>query len=224
MIGPVPGIANVLVAVCPKGATVAPAVGRAVARAAMLGESRASFVRSHRLVSESEPCKFRWTSSGYSLLIEGDRMFVSHQVDIDKPFEAVEQGLSGNLHAWLSSIVERSDQPDEVRLTVGGERGLLSKWARLRAGPLHSRMDGATIPLRLEATGPTALFPRLDADLVIAPLEGDRTRLTLRGSYAPTLGRVGEMADRVLLHRVAESTLQRLVAQIAKSLQDHSMV
>lgn len=150
-------------------------------------------------------------------------MFLSRQAEIDKPFEVVEQTLALGPNDWLSSTVESDGEPGEVRMMMGGTRGPLSKEARLRVGGLHSRMNGATLPLRLEATGPSALFPRLDADLDITPLEDGRTRLTMRGSYAPPLGRVGEMADRMLLHRLAEKALQGLLDRIATLLRNHSM-
>jgi len=84
-------------------------------------------------------------------------------------------------------------------------------------------MNGATLPLRLEATGPSAMFPRLDADLDITSLEDGRTQLTMLGSYATPLGRVGVMADRMLLHRLAEKALQGLLDRIATLLRNHSM-
>ncbi|MGH2703414.1 MAG: hypothetical protein ACRDJ2_16790, partial [Actinomycetota bacterium] len=141
-------------------------------------------------------------------------MFLSHRVEIDKPFEAVEQALSQNPLEWVSSVMGPGDEPGEVRLIVGNVGSPLSKTARLQVGALHSRIGGATLPLRLEATGPSALFPRLDADLDITPLNDRHTQLTLRGSYAPPLGKFGEVADRIILHRVAEITIQGLVHQI----------
>lgn len=45
------------------------------------------------------------------------------------------------------------------------------------------------LPIRIEATGPSALFPRVDADLEIAGAGSGQTQISLQGSYQPPLGR-----------------------------------
>ena len=56
------------------------------------------------------------------------------------------------------------------------------------------------------------------ADLIVAPLGSTRAQLTFRGSYDPPLGPVGEVLDRALLHRVAESSVKAFMDRIANAL------
>ena len=75
-----------------------------------------------------------------------------------------------------------------------------------------------TVPLSWTAEGPTALFPRMDADLMLATLGPDASQLSLRGSYRPPMGAVGRALDRMLMHRVAESSVKGFVDRIAGSI------
>jgi len=63
-----------------------------------------------------------------------------------------------------------------------------------------------------------ALFPVLNGDIELAPIDGG-CRLTLSASYVPPLGEFGSHLDRALLHRVAQSTVRSFLSQVATSLQ-----
>jgi hypothetical protein len=75
-----------------------------------------------------------------------------------------------------------------------------------------------TVPLSWTAEGSTALFPKMDADLMLATLGPDASQLSLRGSYTPPMGAVGRALDRMLMHRVAESSVKGFVDRIADSI------
>lgn len=94
-----------------------------------------------------------------------------------------------------------------------------SKQVQVRLiGPVQR--DGiTTVWLRWEATGRAgALFPVLDADLLLRPEGPDKARVTLKGCYRPPLGRVGSGLDRAVLHRVAAATIRALLRRIADTL------
>jgi len=74
------------------------------------------------------------------------------------------------------------------------------------------------MPLRWSATGPTELFPVMEADLEIAPLGEHESQLRLSGSYDPPLGPVGRRLDRLLLHQLAEATVRALLGQLVAAL------
>ena len=100
----------------------------------------------------------------------------------------------------------------------------------LRVGPLGDRprgfrlaavrflepVDGnstTTVGLRWEATGSAAgLFPVLDANLTLTPDGGDRSQLTLIGTYRAPSGRLGAALDRVTLHQLADETVATMLA------------
>jgi hypothetical protein len=46
----------------------------------------------------------------------------------------------------------------------------------------------------------------------------DRTQLAISARYRPPLGAVGRVADRVLLHRVAEATVKDFLDQVGERI------
>src|SRR5664280_3824566 len=80
------------------------------------------------------------------------------------------------------------------------------------------KRQGFVMPLRWSATGPTELFPVMEADLEIAPLGASESQLRLSGSYDPPLGPVGRQLDRLLLHQLAEATVRALLSQLVAAL------
>jgi hypothetical protein len=62
------------------------------------------------------------------------------------------------------------------------------------------------------------VYPTVNADLEIEPIDERRTMISLLASYEPPLGRIGAVVDRVAMHRIAESALRRffegLIAEI----------
>ncbi len=62
-------------------------------------------------------------------------------------------------------------------------------------------------------------FPRLDAMFEVRPVDAG-IELTLEGSYTLPAGLVGWMADRILLHRVAEASVERYLHQARRRIED----
>lgn len=72
-----------------------------------------------------------------------------------------------------------------------------------------------------EAVGSAAsLFPRLDADIDLAPFGTDQTAISLGGRYEPPAGSFGRLADELLLHRIAGSTIRAFLNGICARLGD----
>lgn len=123
----------------------------------------------------------------------------------------------------LDGVSERVyDGGVEYLLRVGpvGAVPGASRLVRVRfAQPVHHD-EVMWVALRWEASGAAGgLFPALDADIRITPDSGDRTRVTLTGSYRPPLGTFGERLDRILLHTVAKTTITTLLVRIAAALE-----
>jgi hypothetical protein len=74
-------------------------------------------------------------------------------------------------------------------------------------------------PISWKAAGGEALFPTMEADLVLEPLGVEVVKMTFRGSYDPPLGAVGRAIDRALLHRLAEVSVKNFLDQLANALQ-----
>lgn len=144
-------------------------------------------------------------------------MFVYYFVHIDRPLEEVE----GILPKLLDGMAEAADiayREGERLLSKVGPGGPVAKSVHLRVGSPARRGETTAFPLAWEATGTPGLFPRMEAEIVLAPLGPRLTRVTFEGSYSPPLGAVGRGLDRVLLHRVAEATVKHLVDRIGSAL------
>jgi hypothetical protein len=74
------------------------------------------------------------------------------------------------------------------------------------------------IKLRWKAARAPALFPSMDAQLIVYPLSKDETQIELHGRYTPPLGPVGNALDSLLGHRVADASVHRFVTDVASLL------
>ncbi len=90
----------------------------------------------------------------------------------------------------------------------------------MRVGEPVVEEGQTTVPIVWEATGPTALFPKMEGSLIVAAVGPDLTQLAFRGSYDPPLGAIGRALDKVLMHRVAESSVKGFVDRIGGALDD----
>ena len=146
-------------------------------------------------------------------------MFVYYFVYVDRPFREVERELLDrfeDLGAWASEAY-RDGEDIRARLAVGNAP-LLAKEVYLQVGEPIRAHAHTTVPLMWDATGSPGLFPKMLADLLVAPLGSARAQLTFRGSYEPPLGIVGEALDRALLHRVAEASVKGFLDRVAAAL------
>jgi len=121
------------------------------------------------------------------------------------------QGLCGaSNNAYEAGLREFPLQVGPVGAVSG-----LSKRVHVYVLPPRSTPAGTTVPFRWLATGVTGqLFPALDADLDLSPEGPEASRLLINARYEPPLGAVGAKIDRILLGRVADSTIRELLRRI----------
>lgn len=149
-----------------------------------------------------------------------ERLFVYYFALIHRPWEEAEGrflALATGLDGWAAAAYRRGEDL-RARLGVGKSR-LVAKTVRVELGAPVRGESETTLPITWEATGAPGLFPRMEADLVIAAVGPELTHLGLRGSYRPPLGAVGRLVDRALLHRVAESSIKGFVDRVARALE-----
>ena len=70
----------------------------------------------------------------------------------------------------------------------------------------------------MDRRGSDGALPQDGRRLDAATLGPDASQLSLRGSYTPPMGAVGQALDRMLMHRVAESSVKGFVDRIADSI------
>lgn len=146
-------------------------------------------------------------------------MFVYYFVQLTRSREEVDRALLDGLDglAALADVAYR--RGEELRARIGLGRGPLAKEVRLDVRNPRRTEAETTVPMTWEATGPSGLFPSMEADLVVAGLGPDLTQLALRGSYRPPLGAVGQALNRAMLHRVAEASVKAFVDRLAEAVE-----
>jgi hypothetical protein len=152
-------------------------------------------------------------------------VFVHVEQPVGVRFPEATAGLSAMVsNGWLRRASADAYESGRIGLARVGPRGdvaLLSKLVEVRARDIVIHDGSAVLTLRWEATGHGgSLFPALDADITITPAADGTALLTLDGAYRPPLAGLGTALDKVILNRVATSTMRSLLAQIAKSITD----
>jgi hypothetical protein len=148
-------------------------------------------------------------------------MLVYDFIRIPLPVDLVRYRLLVAVNGLLQQVAEAAyDEGEELLSRVGpfGPVPGLSKAVKVYAGRVRDRGEGFVMPLRWSATGPTELFPVMEADLEIAPLGAEESQLRLSGSYDPPLGSLGRGLDRLLLHQLAEATVRAFLSELVAAL------
>lgn len=155
-------------------------------------------------------------------------MFVEATVPLALPIDdarvALQRAIAGtNLKAESTRAF---DTGMDVLRSVGprGSHGV-TKQVRVLLLPARE-VDGTTVvPLRWEATGAAGqLFPALDANLCLRAAGAVTTVLTIVGTYAPPLGRVGEVLDRAVMSSAATASVEALARELAASVRQAAAI
>jgi hypothetical protein len=150
-------------------------------------------------------------------------MFVSEEIDLDVSFPVARAGLLELTRGgWLSAASDDAYAEGLTGLIRVGPFGDLfgaSKLVRVLLLEPVERDGTVLLTLRWEATGVMGrLFPVLDANITLAPVAEDSSRLVLAGAYRPPLSGAGAGLDRLLLHHAATATVRSLLRRIAESI------
>ncbi len=148
-------------------------------------------------------------------------MFIYYFAQLEIPFESADARVCrmlGDFDAWADAAYRHGEEL-RARVGLGGKLPLLAKTVSLAVGRPVRTPHQTSIPLAWKATGPTALFPRMSADLTVARLGPDMTQLGFSGSYEAPLGAVGQKIDEALLHRIAEASVKSFVDQIVEAVE-----
>ncbi len=148
-------------------------------------------------------------------------MFVQDFQVLDTPFKAAATFVDAHAEALIESAFAGARVDGErIRARVGpaGWPSLFSKTVDVRVAPLRARGDGLVLSFRWSSVGGAPLFPRLEGELELAPLGELQTELRVHGQYDPPAGFLGRGLDRILLHRVAESTIRAFLNGAGSSI------
>ncbi|MGO9581736.1 MAG: hypothetical protein ACLP36_02915 [Acidimicrobiales bacterium] len=154
------------------------------------------------------------------------RFFLEDFADVSRPFEEVRGRFMGD-GSWFAPLASAAEEEGEAlyfRIGPSWASGRAARKVRVTLGPPHDRGDALVIPLSWRSSELPGLFPVLDGDMELAPLDSDRCRVTLSASYVPPFGELGRQLDRALLHRVARSTARSFLARVVESLERNGSV
>ena len=148
-------------------------------------------------------------------------MFVRYFVEVPLAAAQVERAMRHPPPGWLSAMAGAAQQRGDELLTEVGVGPLgprLGRWVAIRLGTPVRFPSMVSLPLTWEPLGLEGLLPRLDANIELGSLGGDRTQLAISANFRPPLGVVGRAADQVLLHRVAEATLKDFLDRLGQAI------
>ena len=117
-----------------------------------------------------------------------------------------------------STATQRVNKDLLSRVGPFGRVPVLSKAVSVHVSNVRVRGEAFVVQLRWSASGPTELFPVMEADLEIAPMGAHQSQLGFSGSYDPPLGSFGRQLDRLLLHQLAEATVRAMLRQLVAAL------
>jgi hypothetical protein len=152
----------------------------------------------------------------------GGDIFIRYYVELPYPRAALEKALLSAPESLIPSMASFADDRGqhllaEVGFPVDGHR--VSKKVEIHVGTPVANAGKTWIPIAWRATGPTGLFPMLDAELEFASLGTELTQLSISGRYQPPLGLVGRTIDKALLARVAEATIKDFIDRLARAIE-----
>ena len=147
-------------------------------------------------------------------------MFARYFIELPMSPEQVSAALARHPEEWVPGLAEQANHVGDTLLAdVGfGEHLRIARTVVLELGEPITMATKTLIPLQWEATGPSGVFPSMEADLEIAPLSVDRTQLAMSARYVPPMGAVGRAINRTLLFRVAEATLKDFLDGVGRAL------
>ena len=149
-------------------------------------------------------------------------MFIGDEVRAEVSHAAASTRIAGLLGGTALRTASHAAWGEGiVRVGPAGPLPGLSRLVQVRVTEPVQRGAVTQLALRWEAIGAgERLFPVLDADITLIPDGDDGTLIGLQGVYRPPAGPAGEIADRVILHRIAAATVRSFLNRVAAALED----
>jgi hypothetical protein len=144
-------------------------------------------------------------------------MFVRCFIELAGSYPDVDAALTADGRTWLPALAASAEEGGQRRMAeVGfGNAVRVGRRVLVTVGE-PARMEFKTLlPISWRPAHAEALLPAMDAEIEVAPMGSERTQLAMTARYTPPFGLVGRVADRALLHRVAEATIKDFLERVA---------
>jgi hypothetical protein len=146
---------------------------------------------------------------------------------VSQPFQRVQAALRDDAAGIFMRATHAEANRDgahsaSLRVNLGALH--VSTAVRVAIGPPEDTQSSplgypiTQFPLTWKSEQNPALFPELEATLLVYPLSSHETQLELEGTYDPPLGVVGDVIDAAVGHRLAEPSLFNFLRDVAARL------
>lgn len=153
-------------------------------------------------------------------------MFVRYFVGLEMPASVAAEALLDEPSVWMAGLArDAGDRGDHLMAEVGFATAVrIERPVEVEVGAPIRLADKTVLPLRWRPMSTARLLPDMEADVELAPLGERRSQLAMTARYTPPFGLLGRVADRALLHRVAEATVKDFVDAVAAQLERRAFV
>ena len=128
-----------------------------------------------------------------------------------------------NLFHVVRRACSDATHSDGYELIVGVHLYRLFPYVRIQVAveviSVRNREPGTIAHIQWHALKGRALFPELQADLVAHPISEQRSELVIHGNYRPPLGALGLIGDRLIGHRVAQSSAKAFLDELSLAIE-----
>lgn len=145
-------------------------------------------------------------------------MFVYYYGDVHGTLAEVALLISDSHRAWSAWARLAVRRGEELRARIDPGSFVPAKQVEIEIGRSERRAGSVIIPIKWRATGVGAIFPVMNADIVLQPIGHTDVQVVFRGSYDPPLGGFGRLLDRAVMHRLAEASAKSFVDQLCNAV------
>jgi hypothetical protein len=136
---------------------------------------------------------------------------------LESAYDGAEAALRGGPRRWLPGYADAGGEiTGELAYRQGS--GRIRRRISIDAGPVQRFAYGVTVHVEWHGADHPELYPTLDGHLRLERRRPSGAVLRLAARYRPPGGRLGATADRAVMHRVAESSVEDFLDRVVKSL------
>lgn len=149
-------------------------------------------------------------------------MFLRYYVVVGRRFDDVDKQFAAGADSWMPALIQKANGHgmkllSELGLDIGKRQ--IKRQIELDIGKARRTPGVTLVPIKWRAAADSSLFPALDGQIELAKLGLATTQLGISASYEPPFGAVGKIADRALMHRIAEVTVKDFLERIGERLE-----
>jgi hypothetical protein len=142
--------------------------------------------------------------------IEGSATFVYDFAYLEARLVDVDKVVDSNIEQLIGAAVVAGDS----LVTKVGPKSLPKKTVEVQVGDVRRVRGSILLPICWAPISASYMFPKLEGELEFTETDPGNVRVSLRGSYRAPLGALGERMDKMVMHRMAESTVRNFLGRV----------